>query len=290
MTALDAAGDSAPPRSACGSSPARGMAGSLDRRPRTRSQPHRDGRRARRRDRRRRPAGTVLLLPRLRRVAPRRVPARHRAHRPQSRPLRRPRPALGSSRELAVHRPRGDLSRRSGAQRRGLRSGRCNRCEPSTTRGCTFAATRCSASWRACSTGSTTPSAHIARAAETSGRLGFLQTEAYQLSSLGRAQCQAGDYDTGRATLQLPSTRPKPPATYEWRRSPESTSGRVLRAVGDWNEARAVLEETTAWHRAAGGGEQALLGECLLAAMDAADAIPGAHERLVRDPRRRPTE
>ncbi|HEY7077907.1 MAG TPA: BTAD domain-containing putative transcriptional regulator, partial [Solirubrobacteraceae bacterium] len=36
--------------------------------------------------------------------------------------------------------------------------------------------------------------AYIGRAAETSGRLGFLQTEAYQLTSLGRAQCQAGDY------------------------------------------------------------------------------------------------
>ena len=45
--------------------------------------------------------------------------------------------------------------------------------------------------------------AHIARAAETSGRLGFLQTEAYQLTSLGRAQCQAGDYDAGAATLEL---------------------------------------------------------------------------------------
>ena len=44
---------------------------------------------------------------------------------------------------------------------------------------------------------------HIGRAAETSGRLGFLQTEAYQLSSLGRAQCQAGDYEAGAATLEL---------------------------------------------------------------------------------------
>ena len=35
---------------------------------------------------------------------------------------------------------------------------------------------------------------HLGRAAETSRRLGFRQTEAYQLSSLGRAQCQAGDY------------------------------------------------------------------------------------------------
>ncbi len=43
-----------------------------------------------------------------------------------------------------------------------------------------------------------------------------------------------------------------------------------------------MLETTTAWHRAAGGGEQALLGECLLAAMDAVDEVPGAHERLVR--------
>src|SRR5439155_14509819 len=31
---------------------------------------------------------------------------------------------------------------------------------------------------------------HIGQAAETSARLGFLQTEAYQVSSLGRAQCQ----------------------------------------------------------------------------------------------------
>ena len=65
---------------------------------------------------------------------------------------------------------------------------------------------------------------HIGRAAETSGRLGFLQTEAYQLSSLGRAQCQAGDYASGAATLELGSRRPKPPATYAWRRSRGSIS------------------------------------------------------------------
>jgi hypothetical protein len=35
-----------------------------------------------------------------------------------------------------------------------------------------------------------------------------------------------------------------------------------------------------AWHRAAGGGEQAALGECLLAAVDAADGVKGAGERL----------
>ena len=43
----------------------------------------------------------------------------------------------------------------------------------------------------------------LGRAAVASGRLGFLQTEAYQLTSLGRAQCQAGDYEAGAATLDL---------------------------------------------------------------------------------------
>ena len=57
--------------------------------------------------------------------------------------------------------------------------------------------------------------------------------------------------------------------------------GRVLRALGDITAARAALEAATAWHREAGGGEQAALGECLLAAMDAADQVPGAEERLV---------
>ena len=44
---------------------------------------------------------------------------------------------------------------------------------------------------------------HMSRAVDTSRRLGFQQTEAYQLSTLGRAQCQAGDYDAGAATLEL---------------------------------------------------------------------------------------
>ena len=123
---------------------------------------------------------------------------------------------------------------------------------------------------------------HIARAAETSGRLGFLQTEAYQLFSLGRAQCQAGDYAAGRTTLQVAIDKAEATGDVRMAALARIHLGRVLRAVGDWNEARTVLETTTAWHRVAGGGEQALLGECLLAAMDAVDEIPGGHERLVR--------
>ena len=44
--------------------------------------------------------------------------------------------------------------------------------------------------------------------------------------------------------------------------------GRVLRALGRDADAREALEAAAAWHAAEGGGEQAALGECLLAAMN----------------------
>ena len=56
--------------------------------------------------------------------------------------------------------------------------------------------------------------------------------------------------------------------------------GRVLRALGRIAPARAALEAASAWHREAGGGEQAALGECLLAALDARDGDPGARARI----------
>ena len=123
---------------------------------------------------------------------------------------------------------------------------------------------------------------HIGRAAETSGRLGFLQTEAYQLSSLGRAQCQAGDYETGAATLELAIEKAEATGDVRLAALARVHLGRVLRALGRLDEARAALEAAAAWHRAAGGGEQAALGECLLAALD------GDGRAARRDPRRRP--
>ena len=110
---------------------------------------------------------------------------------------------------------------------------------------------------------------HLGRAAETSGRLGFLQTEAYQLSSLGRAQCQAGDYEAGAATLELAIEKAEATGDVRMAALARVHLGRVLRALGRDAAARAALEAAAAWHRAAGGGEQAALGECLLAALDA---------------------
>jgi predicted ATPase/DNA-binding SARP family transcriptional activator len=123
--------------------------------------------------------------------------------------------------------------------------------------------------------------AHLSRAAETSSRLGFLQTEAYQLSSLGRAHCQAGDYNTGSATLELAIDKAEATGDVRLAALARVHLGRVLRALGQVEPARTALEAATAWHRAAGGGEQAALGECLLAAMDAMDRVPGAEDRLV---------
>jgi predicted ATPase/DNA-binding SARP family transcriptional activator len=122
--------------------------------------------------------------------------------------------------------------------------------------------------------------AHIAQAATTSGRLGFLQTHAYQVSSLGRAQCQAGDYAAGAATLELAVEKAEGTGDVRLAALARVHLGRVLRALDREAEARTALESATAWHRAAGGGEQAALGECLLAALDAADGVPGAEERL----------
>ena len=41
-----------------------------------------------------------------------------------------------------------------------------------------------------------------------------------------------------------------------------------------------LSRQAAAWHRDAGGGEQAALGDCLLAALDSADRAPGAEHRL----------
>ncbi len=122
---------------------------------------------------------------------------------------------------------------------------------------------------------------HLGRAARMSRRLGFRQTEAYQVSSLGRAQCQAGDYVAGAATLERAIDKAEATGDVRLAALARVHLGRVRRALGQLSEARTALEVATEWHRSAEGGEQAALGECLLAAMDAADREPGTEDRLV---------
>ncbi|HEX8629773.1 MAG TPA: hypothetical protein VF755_16525, partial [Catenuloplanes sp.] len=123
---------------------------------------------------------------------------------------------------------------------------------------------------------------HLHRAADASRRLGFRQTEAYQVTILGRAQCQAGDYHAGAATLQVAVGKAESIGDVRLAALARVHLGRVLRAVGRPGPARVALEAAAAWHRAAGGGEQAALGECLLAAVDAGEGVPGAEVRVVR--------
>ena len=89
---------------------------------------------------------------------------------------------------------------------------------------------------------------HLARAAEQSRQLGFLQTEAYQVSSLGRAQCQAGDYDTGARTLEVAIEKAEATGDVRLAALARVHLGRVLRALGRTTEARAALESASAWH------------------------------------------
>ena len=99
------------------------------------------------------------------------------------------------------------------------------------------------------------------------------------MSSLGRAQCQAGDYDAGSATLELAIDKAEATGDVRLAALARVHLGRVLRALGHLARARTVLDEAVAWHRAAGGGEQAALGECLLAALDASDLSPRRQRR-----------
>ena len=83
---------------------------------------------------------------------------------------------------------------------------------------------------------------HLGRAAERSRELGFQQTEAYQLTSLGRAQCQTGDYEAGSATLDLAIAKARATGDVRLAALAQVHLGRVLRGVGHVAAARAALE------------------------------------------------
>ena len=112
LAALDAAGDAASDQDRAERPVARGVDRSVDGSSRARPRPHRGGDRAGGRDQRRRPASALQLLPRLRRVASRRVRTGAGAHRSRS-----TRSTTGSdrpwdqARELALRRPGRDLRR-----------------------------------------------------------------------------------------------------------------------------------------------------------------------------------
>ena len=227
-----------------------------------------DGRRAR---------GPLRLLPRLRRLPPRRLGARAGADRSRRRALRRPRPPVGPGRERALRRARRDLGRRRRARRAPPATRSSAGCASSTTRGCTSAATRCSASSRALehrfddAVGHIAPRRRDVRPARLPARPRPTRSRAWAAPS-------ARPGTTRRAPRRSRAGIAKAEATGDVRLAALGRVhlGRVLRALGRTAEARAALERAAAFHRSAGGGEQAALGDCLLAALDAPTACRSA--------------
>ena len=219
---------------------ARGVDRGVDRRPRLGASAHRDGAARSPSE----PAMSICrpaaLLPGLRRVPRRRVASR-RWSSPTGAPRSTTRSTARGTRPPTPSSPREPRSRAGDdAQRPTARASRSSAgCERSTIRGCTSAARPSTASWPASSTASTTPSPTSAAPLETSRALGFRQTEAYQLSSLGRAQCQAGDYPTGAATLELALAKAEATGDVRLAALVRVHLGRVLRALGEAEAARA---------------------------------------------------
>jgi hypothetical protein len=91
-----------------------------------------------------------------------------------------------------------------------------------------------------------------------------------------------GDYGAGAATLEVAVQKAEATGDVRLAALARVHLGRVLRALGQDERARTTLEATTAWHRAAGGGEQAALGECLLVAMNIDDPLADSQLELTR--------
>ncbi len=114
--------------------------------------------------------------------------------------------------------------------------------------------------------------ASMARAAEASQALGFLGQAALHLTNLGRVELRLGDPDAAAATLDRAVVAAEEAADPRMVATARLNQARVRRRQGDDDEARPRAEAADRWFRSAGGGDGALLAECLTLALDPADA------------------
>jgi predicted ATPase/DNA-binding SARP family transcriptional activator len=122
--------------------------------------------------------------------------------------------------------------------------------------------------------------AHLTRAAEAGSRVGIPAVEGFHLAGLGRVLQQAGDHQAAITTLERAIELTGAVGLMRPVALARVRLGRLLRGLGDTESARSALAAADEWFRATGGGEEALLAECLLAAMDAEAGAPGSAERL----------
>jgi predicted ATPase/DNA-binding SARP family transcriptional activator len=123
-------------------------------------------------------------------------------------------------------------------------------------------------------------SQHLTRAAATSELLGFVGQAALHLASLGRVQQREGDSHAAIPTLNRAILAATNSGDLRLAATARLHLARLMRATGDADAARSLLEQNDRWYRSAGGGDGALLTQCLLAAVNAETAGDGMLSRL----------
>jgi tetratricopeptide (TPR) repeat protein len=123
--------------------------------------------------------------------------------------------------------------------------------------------------------------AHLTRAAQAARRAHMTATEGFHLASLGVVLHQSGDHETAIATFEEAIRLATAVGLMRIAAFTRVRLGTLLHGLGEVEPARAALSTADEWFRASGGGAEAALAQCLLAAMDADDGLPDAEQRLV---------
>jgi hypothetical protein len=121
---------------------------------------------------------------------------------------------------------------------------------------------------------------HLTRAAATSELLGFVGQAALHLASLGRVQQRAGDTHAAITTLNRAILAATNSGDLRLAATARLHLARAMRTTGDAQAARSLLEQNDRWYRSAGGGDGALLTQCLLAAVNARTTGGGNADEL----------
>jgi predicted ATPase/DNA-binding SARP family transcriptional activator len=120
----------------------------------------------------------------------------------------------------------------------------------------------------------------LSRAATASERLGFLGQAALHLTTLGRVEQRAGNNEAAIDTLNRAIVAANTSGDLRITATARVHMARVLRASGEHDTARTLLEQADRWYRLSGGGDGALRTQCLLASIASTTGGTGATDEL----------
>jgi predicted ATPase/DNA-binding SARP family transcriptional activator len=118
--------------------------------------------------------------------------------------------------------------------------------------------------------------ASLAEAASSAEQLGFLGQAALHLTTLGRVQQQAGREEIAAETLERAIVAATNSGDLRMAATARLHLARIMRTTGREERARDLLQQSDDWYAASGGGDGALLTQCLLAAVRTSLGEPGA--------------